>query len=152
GRDPMGPVRGREGVLPARPRRDLDRADRAAARRAALLIAAAAAVLAGCGSPRPFVEDARRRDAAGTLPRAPHPSHGPPLGPAHLAFLDPRVGFAASTGGAYYFEKVGYQAPREPGEVAVTRDGGATWRTLWRGSGVVFDAVAADRRHVYAWG
>lgn len=102
---------------------------------------------------RPFVSDAPVTDAAVRVVRARPQSAGPALGAAHAAFVDERNGFLATTGGGHYSPSVGYEGPTEPGAIQVTRDSGASWRTLWRGRRVVFDAIAAaDVRHVYALG
>jgi photosystem II stability/assembly factor-like uncharacterized protein len=102
---------------------------------------------------QPFVSAARVSQGTVRLLPAPHPSDGPGLGPAHAAIVDGRLGFVATTGGGYWERHTGYIGPSQPGEIARTEDGGATWTVLWKTRHFVFDAVAAlDAQHVYAVG
>lgn len=80
------------------------------------------------------------------------PSGGPGLGPAHPFFLDPRRGYVATTGSAWYVPKTGVQPPLVPAEIDATSDGGESWRTLVRMPRSAFDAVAFSGRSGLALG
>jgi photosystem II stability/assembly factor-like uncharacterized protein len=73
-------------------------------------------------------------------------------GPASLAFVSPRVGFAATTGGMHFVPREGWVQPRDSGRIERTDDGGVSWRTLWSGPRVVFDSIAVLGRTVVAGG
>ncbi|MDQ2983049.1 MAG: hypothetical protein M3R70_03850 [Actinomycetota bacterium] len=80
-------------------------------------------------------------------------SRGPALDPRALFFFGPRLGYAATTGGAAQVPKVGWSNPVEPGTIQMTTDGGATWRTLWSGRNVVLRQIAfSDRANGIAFG
>jgi photosystem II stability/assembly factor-like uncharacterized protein len=69
----------------------------------------------------------------------------------NLVFTTRRLGFAATSGGLRDVPRTGWVLPSEPGEIERTRDGGSTWRTLWRGP-LSFDALAVRGRLVVAAG
>ena len=73
-------------------------------------------------------------------------------GPASLAFVSPRVGFAATTGGVRFVPREGWLRPRDLGRIERTDDGGVTWRTLWSGRRVVFGSITVSRRTIAALG
>lgn len=79
-------------------------------------------------------------------------SRGPGLGPAHFFFADAQHGYVATTGGSSYLEHTGVQPPTERAEIDETLDGGATWRTLWRGRGAVLHGVGFSGKWGYAVG
>src|SRR5712691_1946803 len=113
------------------------------------------AVGAGCGDGRRFVEplSATTRGPMRFVTTPAPLSAAPGLGPAHLVFLSPRLGFVATTGGGFYQEATGYVAPTEAGLIEQTRDGGASWQIVWRSPHVVFERIAfADRGHGVAVG
>lgn len=115
--------------------------------KAAALAGAAALAAAASGSagtpPRPFVAPLRVLSAerARFVHTPPPASNGPALGAEQLVFLNPRLGYAATTGGAGHVPKTGWHRPSEPGRIQLTTDGGRSWRTLWSGRRVVFDSI-----------
>lgn len=115
--------------------------------KAVALIAAAALVLlesASTAVPRRLVAPLRVSSVvhARFVQTPPPASRGPGLGAEHLVFLDARIGFAATTGGAGWVPKTGWHRPSEPGRIQATANGGASWRTLWSHRRVVFDSIA----------
>ena len=106
-------------------------------------------LLPGCGERQPFVSPMRVVERGPMVFRhvAPLPSTAPGPGPSNLVFFDARHGFVATTGGAGWMPKVGFQAPRDRGRIERTDDGGRTWRTVRSARNVVFEQlVFADRR------
>jgi photosystem II stability/assembly factor-like uncharacterized protein len=104
----------------------------------------------GCGGGRGL----RPTDAADAMRFVATPPSGgdtPGRGPVNLVFVTTRRGVAATTGGMRFVPRDGWALPNAPGEIEVTRDGGATWRTLWRGR-LSFDALAVRRRVLVAAG
>ena len=79
-------------------------------------------------------------------------SHASWPGPASLAFVSPRVGFAATTGGVHFVPREGWLRPRDRGRIERTDDGGVSWRTLWSGRRVVFGSIAVSGRTIVAVG
>jgi photosystem II stability/assembly factor-like uncharacterized protein len=73
-------------------------------------------------------------------------------GPASLAFVSPRVGFAATTGGFRFVGRIGWVAASDRGRIERTDDGGVSWRTLWSAPGVVFDSITVSGRTIAAAG
>lgn len=111
-----------------------------------------AVTVLGCRSERGFVEVAE--PAVGSIRfRLTAPvTHGPGLGPAHQVFRDAGHGYAATSGGAWWVPHTGFQPPVEPAEIDETRDGGRTWRVLWRGRRAFFDGIGFSSRYGYAYG
>ncbi len=105
---------------------------------------------AGCGAAR-VAPPAASPGAMRFVATAPPVPATPGRGPVNLVFVTPRRGFVATTGGLRDVARVGWVLPSAPGEVERTRDGGATWRTLWRGR-LSFDALAVRRRLILAAG
>jgi photosystem II stability/assembly factor-like uncharacterized protein len=105
---------------------------------------------AGCGAAR-GAPPAASPEAMRFVATSPPAGATPGRGPVNLVFVTPRRGFAATTGGLRYVARVGWVLPSAPGEIERTRDGGATWRTLWRGR-LSFDALAVRRRLIVAAG
>jgi photosystem II stability/assembly factor-like uncharacterized protein len=84
---------------------------------------------------------------------APPASTAPGLGPAHLVFVSQRVGFLATTGGAYSEKTVGDIPPSTSGLIERTLDGGASWQVVLSVPHVVFEQVVfADALHGVALG
>ena len=120
-----------------------------------LLLAGCVVACAGCGGERAFVERLAVKAEAPMrfLASAPPASTAPGLGPAHMVFLSQRVGFLATTGGAYSQRTVGYIQPTTSGLIERTVDGGASWRVVVRAPQVVFEQITfADRLHGVAVG
>jgi photosystem II stability/assembly factor-like uncharacterized protein len=123
---------------------------RATMARLALALAMLALVAGGCsGDKRGFVEPMTVTSEGQMVFHQARPSrsHAPGLGAEHLFFFDQRHGFAATTGGGGWVPKVGYELPTEPGRIQQTRDGGKTWRTVWKGRGVVFQSITFAGRN-----
>jgi hypothetical protein len=105
---------------------------------------------AGCGGARaapPVASPGTMRFVAAAPPAPATPGRGP----VNLVFVTPRRGFVATTGGLRDVARVGWVLPSAPGEIERSRDGGATWRSLWRGR-LSFDALAVRRRLIVASG
>jgi photosystem II stability/assembly factor-like uncharacterized protein len=119
-----------------------------------LVVVPLVALTAGCGHGRSFVDPLPTKTGPMRFLATEAPSStAPGLGPAHFAFLSPRLGFVATTGGGYYQEHTGYIQPTAPGLIERTTDGGASWQVVRREPDVVFHAIAfADRRHGVAAG
>jgi photosystem II stability/assembly factor-like uncharacterized protein len=83
---------------------------------------------------------------------APPVSDAPGAGPLNLAFVSPKVGYTATTGGYRFVGRVGPVAAIDDGRIQRTDDGGVIWRTLWKRRGVVFDAISASGKTVVAFG
>src|SRR4051794_28935910 len=109
-----------------------------------LTVVAAVVVMTTRHSLRPFLEALPTGPAVeGALISTPPPaSRGPGLGPLHLAFLDARTGFAATTGGGAYARGIGWSQPTARGRIEATRDGGITWHTAWSAPATVFSSIA----------
>ena len=86
------------------------------------------------------------------LPTAAPRSRASSAGPASLAFVSPRVGFAATTGGFRFVGRIGWVAQTDRGRIERTDDGGVSWRTLWSASRVVFDSITVSGRTIAAAG
>jgi photosystem II stability/assembly factor-like uncharacterized protein len=105
---------------------------------------------AGCGGARaapPVASPGTMRFVAAAPPAPATPGRGP----VNLVFVTPRRGFVATAGGLRDVARVGWVLPSAPGEIERSRDGGATWRSLWRGR-LSFDALAVRRRLIVASG
>ena len=117
------------------------------------LVAAGAAAVAGIlvGHHRNRKAPALRWAGSMRFVRTPPPTaRGPGRGPANLAFTSPRLGFAATTGGAHDVPRVGWAPPTDVGRMQRTDDGGATWKTLWSGRRIAFDGIAVLGQTVVA--
>ena len=104
----------------------------------------AALLLIGTGATRPGVGKLAVTDGGRIVfDRVPVPrSPAPAIGTDNFFFLTPLHGFAATTGGAGWIPKVGYQQPYDAGRIERTDDGGASWRTVWHGRHVVFSVIS----------
>jgi photosystem II stability/assembly factor-like uncharacterized protein len=83
---------------------------------------------------------------------APPSSRASGAGPTNLAFVSPRVGFAATTGGFRFVGRLGLVSAVDRGRIERTDDGGATWRTLWSAPDVVFTSITVSGRSIAALG
>ncbi len=86
------------------------------------------------------------------LPVPPPQSRASGAGPASLAFVSPRVGFAATTGGFRFVGRIGWVATTDRGRIERTEDGGVSWRALWNAPGVVFDSITVSGHTIAASG
>jgi photosystem II stability/assembly factor-like uncharacterized protein len=106
--------------------------------------------ITGCGAGR-SLRPTDSPDAMRFVETLPPVGNTPGRGPVNLVFVTTRRGFAATTGGMRFVPRDGWALPSTPGEIEFTHDGGATWRTLWRGP-LSFDALAVRQRVVVAAG
>ena len=93
------------------------------------------------------------QDESMTFVDTPAPvSRGPSPGPANLAFVSARTGFAATTGGLHFVARTGWIPARYPARIQRTDDGGVTWRTLWSARNVAFRSIAVSGATIVASG
>ena len=70
----------------------------------------------------------------------------PPVGLTQMHFFDPRRGVGATNAGFHYERHIGYEPARDAARIVTTRDGGRSWRTVWKHAGATFTALSfADR-------
>jgi photosystem II stability/assembly factor-like uncharacterized protein len=73
-------------------------------------------------------------------------------GPASLAFVSARTGFAATTGGVHFVPREGWAPASDRGRIERTDDGGLSWRTLWSAPGVALQSIAISDKTLVASG